>query len=356
MYDGLKIYVIIILLVIIVSMLLSYFFSTILQKNISDPIITLAGTAKMISNQGDYSVRAVKQGNDELGSLTDAFNQMLTQIQEQNDTMNEFNQTLEQKVLKRTIELEKQTENLKLQQIQLNKYTHVLESKNTQLVDFCSIVSHNLRAPLVNIAMLVDYVEQCDEEEEKKMVFSKIKPVVNHLNEVFNELVESIQVEQDTEVASEKINLEICLNKVLKSFETQIKTYNADFQIGLSNAPEIYFPQIYIDSILTNLISNTLKYKSPDRKPVIKIKTEKIKNHIILSIEDNGLGIDLVMHKDRLFKIRSVFHKHPDAKGFGLFMTKTQIEAMGGNIWVESTPDKGSTFFVEFIDQNQGLS
>ncbi|WP_394350912.1 ATP-binding protein [Flavobacterium phycosphaerae] len=54
------------------------------------------------------------------------------------------------------------------------------------------------------------------------------------------------------------------------------------------------------------------------------------------------------MHKDNIFKIRKVFHKHPDARGFGLFMTKTQVESMGGRIWIESIPNKGSTFFIEF--------
>ncbi len=348
MYDGLKIYAIIIVLVILVSMLLSYFFSSILQKNISEPITTLADTAKIISDQSDYSVRAVKLGNDELGSLTDAFNNMLMQIEDQNNMMNEFNQTLEE----RTLKLEEQTQSLERQQEKLNVYTHVLESKNTQLVDFCSIVSHNLRAPLVNIAMLVDYVEQCEDEDEKEMAFSKIKPVVAHLNDVFSELVESIQVQQDTDIESEKINLEQCLNKVIKGFESQIDAYGADIQIEFDSAPEIYYPQKYIDSIFTNLISNSLKYKSPKRKPVIKIKTKRVNENIILSVTDNGLGIDLIMHKDRIFKIRKVFHKHPEAKGFGLFLIKTQVETMGGRIWVESIPDKGSTFFVEFINQS----
>ncbi len=77
------------------------------------------------------------------------------------------------------------------------------------------------------------------------------------------------------------------------------------------------------------------------------MKDEKI----LFSITDNGLGIDLKKHKDNFFKIGKVFHKHPNAKGFGLFMTKTQIEAMGGKIWLESVPDEGTTFFIEFINQ-----
>ncbi|MES2560393.1 MAG: PAS domain-containing sensor histidine kinase [Bacteroidota bacterium] len=233
------------------------------------------------------------------------------------------------------------------------EHAHILELKNAQLVDFCNIVSHNLRAPLINISMLVDYIEQSEDEDERKEVLVKIKPVVNHLMDVFNELVESIQVKQDTEIKADQIMLEDCLEKVLRGFETQIEEYEADIQLDFHSAPIIHFPQKYIESILTNLISNALKYKSPDRKPVITIKTKKEANDlVVLSVSDNGLGINLVLHKDHIFKIRKTFHKHPDAKGFGLFMTKTQVEAMNGKIWAESQPEKGSTFFIEFKNQH----
>ncbi|MCE3297136.1 MAG: Biofilm dispersion protein BdlA [Crocinitomicaceae bacterium] len=231
------------------------------------------------------------------------------------------------------------------------EYTHLLEVKNTQLVDFCNIVSHNLRAPLANIMMLIDFIDHNDDEEEKKEVFTKIRPVVNHLSEVFNELVESVQVRQDTDVRSSKLELEKFLKKTLQGFEAQIQSYKADIKYDFTEAPEVIFPPKYLDSLFTNLISNALKYKSPDRKPVITLKSEKTADGVILSVADNGLGIDLNMHKHNLFKIRKVFHKHPDAKGFGLFMVKTQVEAMRGNIWVESTPGTGSTFFVEFKNE-----
>lgn len=246
-------------------------------------------------------------------------------------------------------ERKKGEEQIQRSNAQALEHARILKLKNTQLVDFCSIVSHNLRAPLVNISMLVDYVEQSEDANEQKEVLSKIRPVVNHLMDVFNELVESIQVKQDTEIASDRIDLKDILSKVLRGFETQIQEYRADIQINITETPIVYFPQKYLISILTNLISNALKYKSPDRSPVIKIKTIKdLNGSVVLSISDNGLGIDLDLHKDQIFKIRKTFHRHPDAKGFGLFMTKTQVEAMNGKIWAESQPDVGSTFFVKF--------
>lgn len=222
------------------------------------------------------------------------------------------------------------------------------EYQNKQLVDFCNIVSHNLRAPLVNISILFDYAKSCSSEEEKDEVLDRVQPVINHLNGILDELVESLQVKQDASIESTTINLQETLDKILIGFDAQIKQYNAKINVDFSKANVIHYPQRYIDSILTNLISNALKYRSPDRNIVIEIATYHEEEDIVLAVTDNGLGLDLELHKQNLFKIRKVFHKHPDSRGFGLFMTKTQVEAMGGSISIDSMPDKGSTFYIKF--------
>ena len=226
-----------------------------------------------------------------------------------------------------------------------------LSTQNTQLVDFCNIVSHNLRAPLVNMSMLVDFIDESEDIEEQKQLIAKLHPVVDNLHTTFNELVESIQIKQDLEIKSENINLKECLQREIDSLAVEINKCGAEIELNFDAAPVIYYPSKYLTSIFHNLLSNTLKYQSPQRKPVIKIKTQKSGDSIILSVSDNGLGIDLLKHKDSIFKIGKVFHRHPNAKGFGLFMTKTQVEAMDGSIWVESIPDEGSTFYIEFKNQ-----
>ncbi|MGC6432131.1 MAG: PAS domain-containing protein [Jejuia sp.] len=223
----------------------------------------------------------------------------------------------------------------------------MLEDKNKQLIDFSNIVAHNLRAPLVNIEMLADLLKNTKDIAEQNLYVDKLKNVITHLNEVFNELIESLQIRQDGHVKIQKINLKRQLNKILKGFQTQIETHKADIKINFESAPTIYFPTNYIDSIFSNLISNALKYKSPTRKPIIKIESKQDTEGILITVEDNGLGIDMNLAKDHLFKIRKTFHNHPEAKGFGLFMIKTQIEAMNGKIWIDSTPNEGSTFYIK---------
>lgn len=229
---------------------------------------------------------------------------------------------------------------------ELNRYADTLKNANTQLVDFTNIVSHNLRGPMVNIRAFLEFLQETDDKEEQQELIQNMTNTINHLNTIFEELIETVQIKQDTTIKLDKIDLKEALSKVLVGFEIPSKLHQAEIQFDFEKAPIIEYPSKYLDSLFLNLISNAFKYKSPNRNPVIKIKSEVKEQNIILSVSDNGLGIDMKKHKDNLFKIRKTFHDHPEAKGFGLFMTKTQIETMGGSIWVESTLDQGTTFFV----------
>jgi PAS domain S-box-containing protein len=228
-----------------------------------------------------------------------------------------------------------------------------LSAQNTQLIDFCAIVSHNLRAPLVNISMLVDCLEETEDTEEHKVLISKLKPVIENLQVTFNELVESIQIRQDLEVKTEDVCLKECMKRTLTGLQAEINKLDARISTDFEAASVINYAPQYLNSIFHNLISNSLKYHQPGRRPEIHVSTRVQDEKIVLAIRDNGLGIDLVKHRNNFFKIGKVFHRHPNAKGFGLFMTKTQVEAMGGRIWVESTPGEGSTFFIEFNNRKR---
>lgn len=236
----------------------------------------------------------------------------------------------------------------------IEKNMEMLSFQNKQLLDFCNIVSHNLRSPLINLSMLIDLIEESQAEEEKRGFLESMKPVIENLNETFEELVESIQIRQDVEIISEKIVIEEYYKKMINGFGGQLLETGARIETDFSNASEVFFPPKYFSSILHNLVSNALKYHAVDRTPEINLFTKRKENgNVLLVVQDNGLGIDLTKHGNNLFKMRKVFHRHPDAKGFGLFITKTQVESMGGKIWAESEPDKGSSFFVEFRNRER---
>ncbi|WP_158798459.1 ATP-binding protein [Pedobacter sp. L105] len=227
-----------------------------------------------------------------------------------------------------------------------------LAMQNTQLMDFCNVVSHNLRGPLINMAMLTEFIQEAEDAEEQKLLVSKLEPVIENLKSTFNELVESIQIRQDISVQSDKLSFNSCLQEALDGLNEEVKKSSAEIFIDFEDAPVVVYPHKYLASIFYNLISNAIKYHSPERRLSLNLASKIKEGNIVLTIQDNGLGIDLVKHKNNIFKIGKVFHRHPDAKGLGLFMTKTQVEAMGGRIWVDSLPGLGSTFSVEFVNQN----
>jgi PAS domain S-box-containing protein len=236
----------------------------------------------------------------------------------------------------------------KLAEKKLNEQMTLLEKSNKQLSDFCNIVSHNLRSPLFNMSILVDFIESSKEIEEQLTLISKMKPVLNSLNETFNELVESLQVRQNSDVLIENLRFDDIFKKVIKNFQPRIDIFGLDLKIDFSEVESVDFSRKYLESIFMNLISNSFKYKSPESILSINIKTYFKNNSILFIYKDNGIGIDMDKFGNQLFKLGKVFHSHPNAKGFGLFMTKDQIESLGGRIWAESKPNKGTAFFIEF--------
>jgi K+-sensing histidine kinase KdpD len=110
----------------------------------------------------------------------------------------------------------------------------------------------------------------------------------------------------------------------------------------------------YFESIILNLVTNAIKYKLPSQTPEIQISIYKQQNFKIISFKDNGLGIDLKRHSDKIFGMYKTFHGNKDAKDMGLFIVKTQIEAMGGKIEIQSNVGEGTTFKIYFLD-NMGV-
>jgi CHASE3 domain sensor protein/two-component sensor histidine kinase len=223
-----------------------------------------------------------------------------------------------------------------------------LSIQNNQMNDFASITSHNLRSPAANITSLISMVDEDSRLEDYKKIFEMLKKVSINLNETLNHLLEILSIKKNKTMEKETIILDEIFIKTTETLQGEILICEAEIESDFNNAPQIEFPRIYIESIFHNLISNALKYRSPDRKPKITVRTEMKDNQILLSVKDNGLGIDLVKHGAKMFGMHKVFHKHPDANGIGLFMTKAQIESLGGKISVKSEVGSGTTFTVVF--------
>jgi PAS domain S-box-containing protein len=216
-----------------------------------------------------------------------------------------------------------------------------------QLEEFCQIIAHNLRAPLTNLLLLNDLVKETQNTDEKLHYMEIQKPVLDLLHKTFEELVDATQVRMDYTIKRYRIDLEKQTIQIIKRLQDEIKKSKAHVTYDFSKVKTVFYSKKYMDSIIRNLLSNALKYYSSERTPEIHIKSYRKDGWVCIDVKDNGLGIDMKKNKEELFKLHKTFHNHPTAKGYGLFITKTQIEAMGGSINAKSSPDKGSIFTVK---------
>jgi PAS domain S-box-containing protein len=239
-------------------------------------------------------------------------------------------------------------EELLISKRNLEVAAYELEEQNRQLDEFAHIISHNLRAPVANIKALLNFISESSQLSEYQLICEKIRNVTHNISETMNELMEMIKIRKTHDIERVEIRFKDVLDKVVQSLEGELIESGATVTYNFNNAPKIYYSKPYLESILQNLISNAIKYRSPDRIPEIYVSTDIIISGIELRVQDNGLGIDLDQHGSKLFGLHKTFHENSEARGVGLFLTKTQIETLGGNIWAESKVNEGTTFVIHF--------
>ena len=137
------------------------------------------------------------------------------------------------------------------------------------------------------------------------------------------------------------------INCVFEEYKGQIEAINGEMTLDLEKDVMVLGTALYLNSIISNLISNAIKYRSESRPLSIKVKSYKVKNELYLEIKDNGRGINLEMHKERLFKMFNRFHDNVEGSGMGLYMAKGMIEKIGGSISLESKEGRGTTFYIK---------
>ncbi|WP_081980906.1 PAS domain S-box protein [Cellulophaga sp. Hel_I_12] len=234
----------------------------------------------------------------------------------------------------------------KIAENKLQSLAQKLTSQNNQLADFAHITSHNLRAPVSNLNSLLDFYNTAESEQEKKSLFEKFEKVIHHLTLTLNTLVESLRTKNVSLEDLEEVSFEEVLHKTKEILSGEIINTSAIITCDFSKMEKIVYNKLYLESIFLNLLSNSMKYKSASRDPEIFIESDVKDGKVTLQFKDNGLGIDLEKHGHKLFGLNKTFHRHKEAKGVGLFMTKTQIEAMGGVISASSVVHEGTTFHI----------
>lgn len=234
---------------------------------------------------------------------------------------------------------------LKKVEREIKSLLHITNEQNERLRNFAHIVSHNLRSHSSGISGILNIIQRDHPEIWKNELVEHLSIGAENLKKTVHDLTEIFKVNLSQDDTSD-VNLYDVLVKNIESLNMQIKQANIEIINKVHDGLKVKVIPAYLDSIVLNMITNAVKYRSEKRKSYLKIYTKEENNMVTIFFEDNGLGIDLKKHGDKLFDMYKTFHHHEDSRGLGLFITKNQIVSMGGNIEVESKVNDGTTFKI----------
>jgi D-xylose transport system substrate-binding protein len=261
---------------------------------------------------------------DAIAEQKEKLEEVNTIIALQKDEIQHQNERLEKEVQKRTAEL--------IQYIR-------------QLEQYSFVTAHNLRAPVARIIGLCQLIKmQLSDPDEVRVMTDKLIISGQELDLVFRELNAILDIRTFSMEIFSRVSLEDEWKNILGHLKYEIEqsqaVIEAAFQVQTINSIKPY-----VHSILFNLLSNALKYRHPTRQPHIKISSASQNGRIFLTVADNGLGIN-TDYLDKIFQLYKRFHFHVEGRGVGLFLVKTQVDSLGGNIEIQSEVDKGTVITI----------
>jgi PAS domain S-box-containing protein len=219
--------------------------------------------------------------------------------------------------------------------------------RNKELEQFSYVVSHNVRAPLVNIISLISLLDTTGSCEDQEVLVAltestdKLDSVILDLNFILNmkhELTESM----------EHVDFLELVDDIKLSIANMIESSGVSITADFSAAGSVHCFKSYLHSIFYNLILNGIKYRRPGIPSVVHVCSRMETGQLMLEFSDNGLGIDLGKFGNDIFGLYKRFHHGTEGKGIGLYMVKVQLEQLKGNISVESEVGVGTVFRIWF--------
>lgn len=334
LFTRLLLYGSVVLAVLLASAVLALLLSKYFQKQISQPILELAETAHSIADQKDFSVRAHKTSDDEIGLLTDAFNTMLGEIQTTNRALHHAQlelkahaQELEHRVADRTARLSETV---------------------AELESFSYSISHDMRAPLRAMqgyaAFLLESADT-DMSPEAKGYLRKIMRSANRLDTLIQDILTYSRLSK-AQIRLAPVNVEELLADIIQEYPS-FQPPHAQITVQ-KPIPRVMAHAASLTQVLSNLLGNATKFVSPGQTPVVRIWAEEHKSDLRLWIEDNGIGI-APKDQQRIFSIFERVHatKDYEGTGIGLSIVRKAIDKMGGSVGLESEVGQGSRFWIE---------
>jgi signal transduction histidine kinase len=281
----------------------------------------------------------IQTQNEELITQQEELEAQRDMLEDQNkviaDSMEELEQIraeLEKTVERRTLELK--NANLELLQ------------RNDQLEQYAYITAHNLRGPVARLKGLIFLFDKLEgTNKENRDVFGKIARSAHEMDDVLTDMNAILEVKTNAQGRTAFVKIGAALENAREVLQDKIIDARPQIEVEL-RVEEVYGNPAYMEGIFENLLDNSMKYRSAKRELQIGIISRKDKGQVVIEVKDNGIGIDMKRSAGKIFRLYQRFHEHGEGKGLGLYLVKTQVEAMGGSISIESEVDVGTTLSI----------
>lgn len=222
-----------------------------------------------------------------------------------------------------------------------------IEIKNRELEELAYVAAHDLKAPVTNLNVLIEMIDTHSIQGDKDIeLFNKLKNNIEQVYKKVFSLNDVINFKTTLKDQKELLEFKRVFKEVEQSILDQLNSTNTTLDVDFSECPEIEYPALHLNRILLNLLTNSMKFKSPDRLLKIEVKTRKINGSVCLNVKDNGLGFDAEKQGGKVFGLFKRLHTHVEGVGVGLYIVKSIVETHGGKIEVISRPNEGALFTI----------
>lgn len=307
--------------------------------------IGLGLRSKIIQNEKDHELQTLNASLEEkVRKRTEEVYNINQELTSQRDQLYQQKETIE----KNLRELDKVRENLEQtvgqKTKELRQANKELVAQNAQLEQYAFITAHNLKAPVARLKGLINIFEITNPKPNPNSeILNRIKEASLDMDNVISDINKILEIKNFSKQDHKEIDLEELILKIEKRLEDKVHESNVKIS-KLLKVKTIHSIDTYIESILYNLIYNGIKYKREDIKPTVEIQSYMERRRKVIKVIDNGVGIDLDKYGPKIFGLYQRFHDHVNGKGIGLYLVKTQVEALNGKITISSKVNKGTVF------------
>jgi signal transduction histidine kinase len=348
MYERFSLYGAMIAGVILVSGIVAMLLSARLQHHVSRPLLALAGTARIVTRERDYSIRAERFNDDELGELTDAFNTMLARVQEQDLSLRQAHDHLRHEVDERArAEEAVRALNVTLEE-RVAERTAALAAVNKELESFSYSVSHDLRAPLRHVLGFVELLQKELEgqlSERAQRYFETVRRSSSEMGQLIDDLLAFSRTTR-SEMRETVVPLDRLVHAVIETLDPA--TRGREIVWRIDPLPDVVGDPTLLRQVFANLVDNAVKYSRMRSPASIEIGTMPGEGgRVVVFVRDNGAGFDMT-YAQKLFGVFQRLHRAEEFEGTGIGLATAEriVARHGGRIWAESAVDRGATFYV----------